>query len=416
MKRLITLLIVPFIMLSCKQLGGDQKSQHLPKSSTGPDVLVMVSEFPASRLDELVESISQEDLIALTDKGESGNWRRTTLDINRGEMVIQNKLSKDNSVRFVQYGGSGNYSMLAIQQVNAQVSVTKVWKFIHEVDKQHPERWDQYLLPNHRLPAFFDENVILPGPYVAQDAKPYVDYILEPYKITMRFNTWTYMRELEADSVAPEGPLNPALVKYKYVLEWNNTHFNEEKVIEAGYEDVHMFMSKLVEPAQGGPGPHEFDCGHGVSVKTSSFLAKQGSFSYSASNMTDGGDGSDGTAWAEGVEGDGVGEWIEFTITSNFRIGDAWQIGNGYMRNKETFTQNGKVKKLKVLIDDKPAGYVMLANVSVYQSFSIAPSWLKDSFDFTKGTRIRFIIEEVYQGSKYDDTLISYFMPVGNCG
>lgn len=71
---------------------------------------------------------------------------------------------------------------------------------------------------------------------------------------------------------------------------------------------------------------------------------------------------------------------------------------------------------MKVLVDDQVAGYVMLANVSAYQSFDIAPYWLKDSPEFKKGTRIRFVIEEVYKGSKYDDTLVSYFVPIGNCG
>jgi hypothetical protein len=58
----------------------------------------------------------------------------------------------------------------------------------------------------------------------------------------------------------------------------------------------------------------------------------------------------------------------------------------------------------------------MLSNLSAYQSFNISPSWLKDAPEFRKGTKVKFVIEEVYKGSKYNDTVISYFVPVGNCG
>ena len=71
---------------------------------------------------------------------------------------------------------------------------------------------------------------------------------------------------------------------------------------------------------------------------------------------------------------------------------------------------------MKVLVDEQVVGYVMLANVIGYQEFNIAPNWLKEPPTFKKGTRIRFVIEEVYKGSKYNDTLISYFVPTGNCG
>ena len=399
------------MVLCCKPSGSDQNKQNEPGSTGG--VQTMASEFPAFELDELVETISQEDLSAVVNDGESKEWKRMIFDATRGEIVIKNRVATDNSVRFVGYRGGSQHSMLAVQQVNAQTSATEVWEYRYNVNGDHPEQWNQYLLPEYNLESFFDENVILPKGYQSQPAKPYINYELGPQSITVTFNKWAYMRDLESESVAPEGPLNPALIKYKYVLTWDGENFTEVQVREPGYEDVHMFPSKVIEPAEGGPGPHEFDCAHDVSVATSSVLGKQGSYSYVASNMTD---RNDGTAWSEGVAGDGAGEWIEFTITSNFLIGDAWQIGNGYMRNKEAWGENGRVKKMRVMIDDKVAGYVMLANVSGYQSFSIAPSWLKDSHSFKKGTRIRFIIEEAYKGSKYDDTLISYFMPVGNCG
>lgn len=374
---------------------------------------VMTSEFPAFELDQLVEEVSQEELAAVINDGESDNWKRTNLDVNSGEIAIQNKLATDNSVTFKLYGRSPSVAMIAVQQQNAQVEETEIWEYRFEVNEDHPERWSQYSLPDYKLDNFYDDRVVLPADFHGESAKPYLDFELQPASIVVSLNKWTYMRDLEADSIQSGGPIDPTLIKYMYSFKWNGVAFDEERITEAGYTEALTFTSYVVENDEDGPGPHEFDCGHGVSVTTSSTLPKQGAYSYNAKNLTD---DSNGTAWAEGVAGDGEGEWIEFTITSDFLIGQSWQIGNGYNRSKDVWQQNGRVKKMNVLVDDKLIGYVMLANVSAYQSFNISPSWLKDSPAYKKGTRIRFVIGEVYQGSKYDDTMISFFVPTGNCG
>lgn len=401
-------------MLSCKPGGGDRKAQN-ELESTGENATLqsIASEFPAGKLDQLVESISQEELVKVLNEGESQAWTRVTFDVAKGEAVIKNKQAGDNLVKFVLYGHGAQWAMLGVQQQNAQASNTKVWEYHYNVNGDHPERWNQYLLPEYKLNKFFDERVTLPKPYDQQTAEPYLDYELKPTTINISLNKWVFMRALETNSRQPEGPLDPALVKYGYNLSWNGDVFEEHKVKEAGYNDVFTFTSRSVDDPDYGPGPHEFDCPHGVSVTASSALPDQGAYNYNASNVLD---KSDATAWAEGVVSDGEGEWIEFTIASDFHIGHSWQIGNGYTRSKDTWQANGRVKKMKVLVDDQLVGYVVLSNVSTYQSFTISPYWLKESPDFKKGTRIRFVIEEVYQGSRYHDTVISYFVPTGNCG
>jgi hypothetical protein len=371
----------------------------------------IVSEFPAFELDELVEAISQDELTQVVTDGESETWKRTT-SAAQGELQIQHKQANDNSVRFNVYRSTSR-ALVGVQQVNAQISVTELWEYRYEPNGDHPEQWDQYLLSEYKVDSFFNEKVILPESFRGQSANQYLDYKFSPKGLTVSLNKWTFMRGLESNSLQPEGPLDPALVKYKYLLNWNGDSFTEEKVKEAGYEDILIFTTRIVEQSPGGPGPHEFDCPHGVRVTASSTLKNQGGNTYKASNMTDPGEH---TAWAEGADGGGVGEWIEFTITSNFQIGSTWQISNGYTKSKASWEDNNRVKKFKVIVDDTVVGYVMLANVSTYQSFSIAPGWLRNSSTFTRGTKIRFVIEEVYKGSRFDDTLISYFVPTGNCG
>lgn len=416
MKRLINLVILALLAASCRIGTGEHSRQNEPRSikNSGVTLETLASEFPASKIDELVTSISQDELAEVISEGKSGDWTSTGPSGDRNEIVVRNKSASDNLIRFVLYQGNPIVAMVGVQQENAEVVTTEVWQYRFNVTEDHPERWDQYLLPEYKFESFFDERVVLPEEFRDKTAKAYLDCELGLSSITISFNKWLFLRELEGDSLSPSGALDPALIKYRYVLNWNGDTFIEEKVKESGYDHALMFTSTVVEPRpKGEPGVHEFDCPHGVSIKTSSTLPRQGKHDYKAANMLD---SASRTAWSEGVEGSGVGEWIEFTITSNFNIGNSWQIGNGYKASKDLWQANNRIKKMKVLIDDQLLGYVMLANIAAFQEFNIAPFWLKDLPAFKKGTRIKFVIEEVYKGSRYDDTLISYFVPTGNCG
>ena len=52
------------------------------------------------------------------------------------------------------------------------------------------------------------------------------------------------------------------------------------------------------------------------------------------------------TAWVEGVQGSGIGEYILFGIGKS--IPDQMVILNGYQKNKDVFTKNNRVKTIKV--------------------------------------------------------------------
>jgi hypothetical protein len=376
-------------------------------------MLEMLAEFPAEELDELVEEISTEELTKVLKKGESENWRRTVLDEKNEEIVIRNKNASDNSVRFIAYRPTSGNPMIGVQQVNAQVSATQIWIYNLNPNGDHPEGWNEYSLPTYKLDDFFDERIQLPSSFNGEDALPYQDIELSPKKIEISLNKWSFLSVLGSDSIEPQGALDPARIKYTYILTFNEGNFEPSKVTEAGYQESLTFTSRIAEDSENGPGIHEFDCAHGVRVTSSSVLASQGGNSYKATNLID---RSETTAWSEGAEGSGVGEWVEFTIVENFLIGSSWGIVNGYMKDKTRWQENNRVKKLKVLVDDQLLGYVVLANSSSYQLFDIAPPWMKNAPEFKKGTRIRFVVEEVYNGSRFDDTLISYFVPIGNCG
>lgn len=113
--------------------------------------------------------------------------------------------------------------------------------------------------------------------------------------------------------------------------------------------------------------------------------------------------------WIEGKEGDGIGEYVElsFDLRNSGVGGNALAINsiriiNGYRKNEKVWKANGRVKKLKMYIDNKPFAYILLADTYKMQVFSFPDHWIK----YGERTPIKFEILEVYAGEKYSDTAI----------
>lgn len=142
-------------------------------------------------------------------------------------------------------------------------------------------------------------------------------------------------------------------------------------------------------------------------VVASSELNSQGSASYLASNIVD---SNHETGWVEGVSGYGVGQWVE--LRDIYPDGEitALHILNGYVKSDKVWSENARVKRLKVYCDDKPICILELQNSRSMQVFNVQ--------DVLGGKRyigkLRFEIMEVYPGTKYQDTVISeiYFTAV----
>ncbi|MBW1297006.1 NADase-type glycan-binding domain-containing protein [Aquimarina litoralis] len=73
---------------------------------------------------------------------------------------------------------------------------------------------------------------------------------------------------------------------------------------------------------------------------------------------------------------------------------------NGYTKSKSLFYKNGRVKELKVLVNDKTVGYVELLDTPLIQQFSIQTLYTKDD-------KITLKPLTFYKGTKYDDICIS---------
>jgi hypothetical protein len=149
-------------------------------------------------------------------------------------------------------------------------------------------------------------------------------------------------------------------------------------------------------------------CGLPWTTSASSCLAPQGEITFTAGNVND---GNPATAWCEGASGDGIGEWLELTFkrrSPGVEKNDSGvnvtgiTMANGYHKNDATWSENNRVKTFRLELNGKPVALMKLKDTQCLQSFSNGPIETLKS-----GDKLRFVIVEVYRGSKYHDTCIS---------
>ena len=149
---------------------------------------------------------------------------------------------------------------------------------------------------------------------------------------------------------------------------------------------------------------------YNVNVKASSTLKPHGKYSYSASNIQD---IDKKNAWVEGIEGDGIGEYLE--IEQNCLVGSSnykTDIGfvelcivNGYAATEKNWNENNRVKELKMYFDNKYITTIVLEDTIKQQYIDISEFNLKVQNGET--AKFKFEINDIYKGTKYDDTCVT---------
>ena len=112
------------------------------------------------------------------------------------------------------------------------------------------------------------------------------------------------------------------------------------------------------------------------------------------------------TAWVEGVEGNGEGEYLRYSFPGTCPRITTVLIHNGYVKNWDVWRDNGRVKKLLMYYNDKPYVVLNLQDTMNLQSFNVGILGYEDR-DTAPAWSIKFEILEVYPGKKYEDTAIT---------
>jgi hypothetical protein len=128
-----------------------------------------------------------------------------------------------------------------------------------------------------------------------------------------------------------------------------------------------------------------------ILIKVSSQLSSK----YSKKNLLD---YNLFTAWVEGNENSGEGEWIELEFPGQISIGKVI-LFPGYGKSLKLFKANARLKKIKVSWNNKEK-IVNFLDKYCAQSIDI----------FDKTDKIRIEVVEVYEGYKYKDLCISEIM------
>ena len=113
-------------------------------------------------------------------------------------------------------------------------------------------------------------------------------------------------------------------------------------------------------------------------------------------------DGQVDTAWAEGVEGPGVGEWIRLDFPESVAV-HAIHVDVGFDKDADLFAKNNRVREATLRFSDGQAVTVTFDDVRGMQPVSVI-----DLFGGrVETTSVELVIEDVTPGSAYDDTCIA---------
>lgn len=112
------------------------------------------------------------------------------------------------------------------------------------------------------------------------------------------------------------------------------------------------------------------------------------------------------TAWVEGVEGNGEGEYLRYLFPGTCPRITTVLIHNGYVKNWEVWYDNARVRRLLMYYNDEPYAILNLQDTMGLQSFDVGVLGYEDK-DSAPAWSIKFEILEVYPGKKYEDTAIT---------
>ena len=109
-------------------------------------------------------------------------------------------------------------------------------------------------------------------------------------------------------------------------------------------------------------------------------------------------DGDFSTVWSEGVSGYGNGEWIRLDFDNIYTVKKI-KIVNGLVNKKNGYYNNNRPKSLTLQFSDGSSQKINLEdNNTGYQVVNI---------NAVETSYVKFVINSVYYGTKYDDTCIA---------
>lgn len=214
------------------------------------------------------------------------------------------------------------------------------------------------------------------------------------------------------------------ILNYIYEFERENFDFKKRGSLKISYEQNAFYQNT-----------HIIENGHSLNryisdVTCSSRLGDK----YSVENLFD---RDFSTAWVEGSDGFGKGDYVEITFKDNAHILPMlFVLVPGYTKSEKLYKANNRIKEICLEIgyhDPESDEMKKLSKTVTYQDESFRPelpgklplgsygfefgnigSNTFKATEIVKGIKsLKIIIQDVYKGEKYDDSCISeiFFVP-----
>ena len=152
-------------------------------------------------------------------------------------------------------------------------------------------------------------------------------------------------------------------------------------------------------PAPEPPRPHAAneDCSRSgdTTLCASSVLAPDHGNTYGPRNLTD---GDDKTAWVEGSNGQGAGEFVVLEFDAAREV-SGLTIRNGYDKSPDIYAKNSRVKDIELRFSSGDSIGATLKDKPGAQRVELGQP--------IKAKWVELIVRSVYPGSKYSDTAIN---------
>ncbi len=132
-----------------------------------------------------------------------------------------------------------------------------------------------------------------------------------------------------------------------------------------------------------------------MTVCASSALAPAQGSSYGPRNLAD---GDDKTAWVEGSNGQGLGEFVVLEFDTP-RMVRGLTIRNGYDKSADIFAKNSRVKDVELRFSSGESVTATLNDQPGPQHLALSQP--------IEAKWVELVIRSVYPGSKYADTAIN---------
>lgn len=175
----------------------------------------------------------------------------------------------------------------------------------------------------------------------------------------------------------------------------NAVNYDFEKTGEyLGWEDTVLEESSMLKNRISSIIKTQFDMSNITYASATSSLSEY-NMTHSPERIFD---GDISTAWVEGVNGQGIGEAITLYFDSEYILNKV-VINAGYQKNSEIYGKNSRPKELKISFSDGSSQVYTLQDINAKQEIIFEKAVITKYISFT--------IQSVYQGNKYEDTVIS---------